>query len=382
MTVKMVTMKRIMRLVTVLLLAVSCGKDNPPAYVAEEDVDLLSPEGMARVFSRLPIGKEHLGEVFQAVSSSSENGYDEEYMLKDLLESPGRGVGDPPTKASAGAPIPLRSLLADYLSRNYATKSSGVESLLDALSESGMQIYWPFSEDWDGESWPIVTFDPGYGLESNYGFALSVDSDGVHRADSVYVDESVARRRPVWVINGNDDSAFTPLELFLQDTPTKAAAPAQRRLLLRSFTMLRNYDTWFQGGSEFMIKIGSVDGFTATTEAELKLYTASVTDMMIVVKRKNLDKEMPYDAVLMTDFSNRLDKLAFLVTEDDGGTQTTWECEATVKWQSKSYGFAVKIPYNEKDDIVWRGRLSAAFFQEADEVVGRFGDVMIKFALE
>ena len=376
-------MKRIMWLVPALVLAVSCGKEEaPPVRVVVEDSDLLCPEGMARVLSRLPLGAEHLDEVFDAVSSSSENGYDEEYMLKDLIDAPGKGVGDPPTKASSGHAAPLRSLLAEYLSLNCATKGGGVESLLDAISRSGMQIYWPYSEDWDGESLPIITFDPGLGLESNYGYALSLDPEGRHKVDSVFVDESVARTRPVWVINSNDDASFTPADLFISDVSTKAPSPAQRHLLLKSFTMLRSYDTWFQGASEFMIKIGSVDGFTASTEAELKLYTASITDMMIVVKRKNLGKELYYDAVLMTDFSNNLDKLAFLVTEDDGGTQTTWECEATVKWQSKSYGFAVKIPYNEKDDIVWRGRLAASFFQEADEVSGRFGDVVIKFALE
>ena len=375
-------MKRFL-LLPAFLLAVCCLKEETPSeHFHVDGTDILSPEGMARAFSRLPLAQEHLDEVFDAVSSSSENGYDEEYMLKDLLESPGKGVGGGPTKAGLRTTTPLRDLLADYIAMNCGTKGAGIEPVLQAISDSGMQIYWPYSEDWDGKTWPIVTFDPGYGIETNYGYALGLDSVGRWTVDSVYVDESVARTRPVWVINANDDAAFTPAELFLQDNGTKAPNPVQRCLLLRSFTMLRNYDTWFQGGSEFMIKIGSVDGFTASTEAELKLYTASITDMMIVVKRKYLGKEIPYDAVLMTDFTNQLDKLAFLVTEDDGGTQTTWESEATVKWQSKSYGFAVKLPYNEKDDIVWRGRLAASFFQEADEVSGRFGDVVIKFSLQ
>ena len=114
----------------------------------------------------------------------------------------------------------------------------------------------------------------------------------------------------------------------------------------------------------------------------MKLYSPSVTDMMIVVRRKDVGKPVPFDAVLLSGFTNQLDKLALLITEDDGGTRTTWNCEATVKVNSKSYGFDLEIPFNEKDDIVWRGQLPASYFQSEDEVKGRFGDVVITFALE
>ena len=103
---------------------------------------------------------------------------------------------------------------------------------------------------------------------------------------------------------------------------------------------------------------------------------------MVVVRRKFLGEEQFYNGIIMTDFTNQLENLAFLITEDDGGTQTSWKCSATVKVKSKSYGFDVDLPYNEKDDIVWRGQLSASFFQEADWVHGRFGDVEITFTLE
>ena len=53
-----------------------------------------------------------------------------------------------------------------------------------------------------------------------------------------------------------------------------------------------------------------------------------------------------------------------------------------VKVQSKSYGITADIPYNEKDDIVWRGQLSTHFFEEEDVVTARFGDVRISFELE
>ena len=43
------------------------------------------------------------------------NGYDEEYLMKDLFEAPGTGVGDAPSKAKEYSK-PLRDLLREALS--------------------------------------------------------------------------------------------------------------------------------------------------------------------------------------------------------------------------------------------------------------------------
>lgn len=419
-----------------LMLAVSCSKQvaAPHLYPAgtpadsSETVSLDTP-AIAKLFASLPIGHEQMQEVHDAASSSTDGGYDEEYTLERLINAPGCGVGQSTTKAGREYSLPLRDMLADYLGAGTKGGSQEeVEAFLNSLSESDLQIYWPYSEDWDGEELPIVTFDPGYGSEYNYGYRISRDKDGFHAVDSVYVDEQVAMKHPVWVINTNDDALYTPLDLFRPaqsasakrlaaesvavesvavesataesmavESSTAQSASAEnvtaqsvatesksgsRTLYMKSFKMLRHYDSWFRGASEFFIKCGSVNGFSASTEAELKLYSPSVTDFLVVIRRKYLNMDMPFDAIILTDFTNQLENLTFLITEDDGGTQTSWKCSATVKIKSKSYGFDVEIPYNEKDDIVWRGQLSAGFFQKEDIVTGRFGDVMVTFALE
>lgn len=395
--------KRAIFLLTALTLAAapSCTKSEygttPDSKEADTATEKMNLENLARMFSELPLGEEQLKEVHCAASASSGNGYDEEYTMKDVLSSPGAGVGDNLNVKAGKAPAfetPLRNLIRDYLKAKYPQSKGGdgrVEDLMDELAESGYQIYWPYSEDWDGKSFPIITFDPGFGAETNYGFEISVDENGKRRVDSVTVTEAVAMERPVWVLNTNDDSAFTPLELVKR---TKAgnvgaepqhkdsAAAKSRMLMLKSFTMLRNYDSWFGGASEFFVKCGSLNGFTAATEAELKLYSPSVTDMMIVVKRKYKGVPLDLNSIIMTSFTNQLDQLVFLITEDDGGTITSWKCSAVVKVSSRSYGFDVDIPYRDKDDIVWRGQLSASFFQSEDIVKGRFGDVEVSFALE
>lgn len=388
--------KKLLSLGLLLSLFASCEEvDVIGEYPAEDR--LFSLSDVAKILSDLPLEAEHLAEVHDAVSSSSGNGYDEEYLLHDLFHAPGAGVGDggQATKA-ANYQNPLRDLFADYLARHYGTKAGAadVETYLNALSESDMQIYWPFSEEWDGHSYPIVTFDPGFGAESNYGYEIRIDQHGAHVVDSVLVTEQLAMERPVWVINSNDDAAFTPLELFKESGGTKAGKtttpPKDEKefiLSIRDFKMLRNYDSWFSGASEFFVKIGAVDGFKATKDDDLKNYSPSLTDFMIVVKRSQVNRKVPFNAVLLTNFTQQMEKVAFMVIEDDGGTTTSWKCSAVVKYNSKQYGFELEIPYKDKDDVVWRGQLTRNYFDELFEKGGgtlssRFGDVEITFALE
>lgn len=372
----------------IALAAVSCDSGIRDVAVPSAQAALTLSD-MARIISELPMDREHLAEVYDAVSSSSGNGYDEEYMMSDLLESPGSGVGDDRrgTRSSSYG-RPLRDLLTDYLATRMSTKSGGadVQEYLDGLSASDIQIYWPYSEDWDGESFPIVTFDPGLGAESNYGYELRRSGDRLEVAGTVIVTEEIAKERPVWVINRNSDSAFTPLELF-EPSPEAAAASSGdealkgRVLLLRSFKALKNFDSWFGGASEFFIKCGAVNGFRASTDEELKLYTPSVTDFLLVVKRSQVGYTIPLNTVLLTDFTPQMEKIAFAIMEDDGGESKSWKCEAVVKYKSRSYGFTVDIPYRDKDDIVWRGQLSSEYLNSGRFVKDRFGETELTFEL-
>ena len=58
---------------------------------------------------------------------------------------------------------------------------------------------------------------------------------------------------------------------------------------------------------------------------------------------------------------------------------TQWKCEAMVKYNSKSYGFNLDIPYRSKDDIVWRGQLSRDYLTGGRYTYSRLGDVEVTF---
>ena len=153
-------------------------------------------------------------------------------------------------------------------------------------------------------------------------------------------------------------------------------------LFIKYFTMLRNYDSWFAGASEFFIQAGSVTADYGESEVNPGSFNPEITQLMIVVKRSQLGKKIPYEAMLLSNFPDELSEIAFLITESDGGTRTTWKASAKVMIKSKSYGVDMEFPLYSNDDMVWRGPLSIDYLRKLGSDEGRFGDVRISFEVE
>ena len=385
----------------VMSVAAGCEEVDHSGELHQPGAVSVPLDTVARLLSSLPMEAEHLAEVYDAVSSSSGNGYDEEYMMRDLFVSPGAGVGMTENERSIRTKAysrPLKDLIVEHLGMKTRSSVGSVtaDEYVEALENSDIQIYWPYSSEWDGEDFPVITFDPGNDADSNIGYCMKVNADGSRSVEEVVVDEEMAQKKPVWVVNRNDDSGFTPLEMLRKDDPdwgtggsvivkpsvaaAEAASGKVRSLVLKDFMMRRNYDCWFAGASEFFIKCGAVEDFTASTEAELKLYSPKITDFMLTVKRNKVGQTVPLSVMLVSQWTDQLEDVAFMLTEDDGGTRTEWKCSAGVKVKSKSYGFDVALPFNTRDDIVWRGQLSARYLERYDGITSRFGDVDLTFS--
>ena len=387
-----------------MLAAASCEilDNDPDKHVKDEDSTYVGLEEVAELLALIPLKSSHVNEVHDAVTSSSGNGYDEEYTMKDLFERPGAGVGDLDVRSGIIYENPLRDLIKEHVYGMAATRSAddGIDPdrFLEELMSSDIQIYWPFSDRWDGEGMPIITYDPEDGSDKNMGYRLVVNDDGSRSVESLVVDEALAEAEPVWVVNRNSDAGYATLEMLRREDPdwgegggtiiVRPSCPetlktraevSVKSLILKDFTMNRSYDTWFAGASEFFVKTGSVEDFTASTEAELRLYSPTITDFLIVVKRSQIGEPLPFNAMLVSDWTGQMTHCAFMITEDDGGTITEWNCTALVRIASKSYGFEIKIPFNSRDDVVWRGQLSSRWLEANSNLVGHFGDVDLTF---
>ena len=402
------SMERMMTVVAaafaLIITAASCEilDNDPDKHVGAEDSTYVGLEEVAELLALIPLKSSHVNEVHDAVTSSSDNGYDEEYTMKNLFENPGSGVGDLEVRSGNAYENPLRDLIRDHVYGMAATRSGadGIDPdrFLEELMSSDIQIYWPFSDSWDGDGMPIITYDPEDGSDKNMGYRLVVNDDGSRSVESLVVDEALAEAEPVWVVNRNSDAGYATLEMLRREDPewgegggaiivkpamsgksgTKSG-DAVRTLILKDFTMKRNYDSWFAGASEFFVKTGYLDNFTASTEAEMRLYSPMVTDFMIVVKRSQVGIPQPFNAILMTDWTDQVESCAFMITEDDGGTQTDWTAKTKVYVAGKSYGVEVTLPLNVRDDIVWRGQLMGSWIEKYSDVRTPFGDVDLTF---
>ena len=230
---------------------------------------------------------------------------------------------------------------------------------------------------------PVITFDPENGEDSNIGYELLENEDGSRYVKELTVDEEMAMKRPVWVVNRNSDAAFTPMPVASNSSaPRTKGEFSGRSLILKEIMANRNYDNWFAGASEFWVKIGAVEDFTAVTEAEMYLYNPSVTDFMVVMKRGQIGNPLSMNVLLVSNWTDQMVNSAFMITEDDGGTRTEWECTALVRVESKSYGVEMKLPLNSRDDIVWRGQLASKWLEANNCKAGHFGDLDITFEVQ
>ena len=375
----------------ILLMSVSCEKetagvwpDGRPSY----DDGIL--EEVAVFLSDVVSDSEVLDEVHSAVMESYECGYDEEYLFSNVVNCPGRGTGFRSVKAEGGygEGALFRSLVSTLDGRTgfpgVHVKSAGTgKAFLDSLASSDIQIYWPYSENWDGASLPVVTFDHGLDKDWNYGFILRKDASGEKVVSRVLVDEAYAKEHPVWVVNLNKDRSYVPLKPS-RYVPKDDGGNLQTKtgetiysLMLRSFTALKNYDCWLAGASEYFIKVGAVENFTASTEAEMELFSPTITDFYIVVRRGEVGEPKEVNTIMVSDWTLQMSSIAFMIIEDDGGKQTSWDTEIIVKVNSKSYGITMSIPLNTKDDIVWRGSLSSRYLFATDASHSKFNDVLL-----
>jgi hypothetical protein len=102
---------------------------------------------------------------------------------------------------------------------------------------------------------------------------------------------------------------------------------------------------------------------------------------MVVVKRRQLGQKIPFNVLLASEWTEQMEDIAFMISEDDGGTVTSWKVDATVKIKSKTYGVEIELPVRSRDDIVWRGSLSRRYIQNNSGKVQHFGDVELTLEL-
>lgn len=175
-----------------MLIATSCedigsNLDPIPGYEYES----VSPKAVAEALAHLHPDKEICEEVHSAVRASVALGLDESYYFAEVFG------GDERISKTAKIGRSLQAKL-ESLPTGHSIKELFTLIGEDTYYMNHYQIYWPYSEKWDGNTKPTITFQSEAGVPQDKGVGYRILND---RIEEVSVDEEYAKTHPVWIIN-------------------------------------------------------------------------------------------------------------------------------------------------------------------------------------
>lgn len=343
-------------------------------------------ENIARLMASIPLNKGIMNEVFSATQNGLENGIEESYYFADMLsESSAKS-------ASRASSTSQESILGREL-RSLLNKSrSGNQVDIDLLQNGDYQIYWPYSEDWDGKTQPIITFVPKDENQLwNYGYRQT--DDGI---ETIIVDEEFMESNPVWIINKADLSydelpnfnnnefvkngiSYCPRktvsnhESTAQSKLTRTAGTPVYTVYLGKLMSSKNYDSVWNGGSEFAIQMGAVEHMQITSSDQLRIASPEVTYLRVTRSRKDIKKKRWAElssAVLSSDWYPNENNAGFCIYEEDQGGTKYWDMSLSIKIKGTDYPLSLKMPYGSGDDLVYKTVYSKNFIFSTNNMNG------------
>lgn len=319
--------------------------------------------------------------IHRAVTKASSLGLDEifylkEYCSKDTLHH----------KISCETATPISSRFAETCISDNEVPAGKAYNLEKIIINDFIQIYWPYSENWDGKSAPIIVFAPE-DLTDQYAVGYKICKDG-NDLETAIVDEKFCTQNPVWIINENATSyedlpylirgeriskngilygGYTP-HINLDSIKYETEEPIMT-LKLGKVKATVNHDTWIAGGSEYCFKFCSLSNARLTCEADTSKCSQVLSKTKVYFKRKEISQEVvkELNAVAVSDWPSNLKNVVLKVVEEDPGKQNKkFEAELSVTWKSKTFGFNVSLPYGNNDDDIAERIYSRSFIRSTN----------------
>lgn len=326
-------------------------------------------ENIAQLMASITLTKEIVNEVFSATQNGIENGIEESYYFADVLSEDATAKS-----ASRASSESQKSFLGRELRSALRKTRSHSQIDADLLQYGDYQIYWPYSEDWDGETQPVITYVPKDENQLwNYGYKQT--DNGI---ETVIVDEKYMESNPVWIINKADFSydelpnfnngeyvkngiSYCPRKVVKKETSnqtnsTRASGLPVYTVYLGKLMSEHQYDKVWSGGSEFAIRMGAIEHMEITSEEQVDSKNARINYVRVCRSRKDIKKKRWAEltgCVLSSDWQPNENNAAFSIYEEDQGGSKNYEASLSVKILGKDIGFSIKMPYGSHDDKIY-----------------------------
>lgn len=245
-------------------------------------------------------------------------------------------------------------------------KGSQPEPIIGIINNNEyLQIYWPYSDDWDHQTMPVVAYAPeDINATSGTGFRSAST-----KIESVTIDEEYCKTHPVLIINESEvgyseipnfsnGEQMSANGVFYSPRNIDAISNASdnstvRTVYLGKIKATKHYDGLFGGGSEFIFTIGRLSNTDLTCVEDTTLCQPIICKIKKDVRRRDKDKWVDVHSIAVSDWQKNLNNVAFLVVEEDGGKEDkSKDFKLNVEWESHKYNFDVSLKYKHKDDFI------------------------------
>ena len=205
-----------------------------------------------------------------------------------------------------------------------------LEELEAYLIENDMQVYWPNYEDWDGQTSPVVTFDPMNDQEENVAYRLAQGDARTGGTGTLVVDEAYAAENPTWVVNiselpGDDVYMIPPIDdgggggggggggPTCPGPPPSEPANDVSLIKLGWYKAEKNFDSWFNGGSEMYFTHPKGNPNFANPEAS----EAIVTSFYYHVHRDDVGNWLNFNQEYISNWTKEVRNQKLMIHEHD-----------------------------------------------------------------
>ena len=330
------------------LLTTSCSNDESMETTNAEVTQQMTRSQAVDILKNMNFDHALSEEIHGCVTNSLASGRDEYVRLSELMSKETR---------SGGQSLFATRLINLFMDK-YITRSVEAEDMLKELTNSDFIIYWPYSEDWDGEELPTLVAAPDNEDATEAIGVKIIQGGGEVSYEDVLVDEDYMMQHPVWVV---DTKAENPNVVYI--TPSNGEneiSRAPRNITrvgtdtihvwrLQKMQVTHQYDGPFKGGPDIQIHVSypSVSGSVNTTSVH-----------QIDFSRKDVKKKRWKDVnlVLNTDWTkNQIDNGIFIIEQDWDGKSANVTSTLSLTYQDDN-GFQgttnVTIKYSTNDEFI------------------------------
>ena len=233
------------------MTALACEKSTDNLNLVEQSkfyIEESELNDVALMLTEIGLDDDLCNEVHSSVSVAIEKGLDEDLYFRELWMKD----EDVKVKSYNSGSI-LKDRLEDYFMKNPSTKNTEGNFLKD----SNIEIYWPYSENWDGKTKPVIAPVPvGQECDTLYGYKVISEPGSKVKLDTVLVDDDYAYENPVWIINHMEFPYEYICDSYLDDFNVKSSEDTFGWYMYKA-KCTKQYDKLSNGDSEFYFIIAT-----------------------------------------------------------------------------------------------------------------------------